>query len=70
MSGSPCNQDLGFTPSIFGAGAGIFFIGYLLLALTLATVGIYAAVSIFWSLSTAILTGTGAAAGARPRQFD
>jgi MFS transporter, ACS family, tartrate transporter len=24
------NQDLGFTPSIFGAGAGIFFIGYLL----------------------------------------
>ena len=64
------NQDLGFTPSIFGAGAGIFFIGYLLLALTLATVGIYAAVSIFWSLSTAILTGTEAAAGARPRQFD
>jgi len=62
MSGSPRNQDLGFTPSIFGAGAGIFFIGYLLLALTLATVGIYAAVSIFWSLSTAILTGTGAAA--------
>ena len=24
------NQDLGFTPSIFGADAGIFFIGYLL----------------------------------------
>ena len=24
------NQDLGFTPSIFGAGAGIFFIGYIL----------------------------------------
>jgi ACS family tartrate transporter-like MFS transporter len=24
------NQDLGFTPSIFGVGAGIFFIGYLL----------------------------------------
>jgi hypothetical protein len=24
------NQDLGFTPWIFGAGAGIFFIGYLL----------------------------------------
>ena len=70
MSGSPRTQDLGFTPSIFGAGAGIFFIGYLLLALTLATVGIYAAVSIFWSLSTAILTGTEAAAGARPRQFD
>ena len=70
MSGSPRTQDLGFTPSIFGAGAGIFFIGYLLLALTLATVGIYATVSIFWSLSTAILTGAGAAAGARPRQFD
>src|SRR5262245_13353565 len=24
------NEDLGFSPSIFGAGAGIFFIGYLL----------------------------------------
>jgi ACS family tartrate transporter-like MFS transporter len=24
------NQDLGLTPSIFGAGAGIFFVGYLL----------------------------------------
>ena len=24
------NEDLGFTPTIFGAGAGIFFIGYLL----------------------------------------
>jgi ACS family tartrate transporter-like MFS transporter len=24
------NDDLGFSPSIFGAGAGIFFIGYLL----------------------------------------
>ena len=24
------NQDLGFTQSIFGAGAGILFIGYLL----------------------------------------
>jgi MFS transporter, ACS family, tartrate transporter len=34
-----------------------------MLALTLATVGIYAAVSTFWSLPTAILTGTGAAAG-------
>jgi nitrate/nitrite transporter NarK len=32
-------------------------------ALTLAAVGIYAAVSTFWSLPTAILTGTGAAAG-------
>jgi protein-S-isoprenylcysteine O-methyltransferase Ste14 len=34
-----------------------------MLALTLATVGIYAAVSTFWSVPTAILTGTGAAAG-------
>jgi hypothetical protein len=34
-----------------------------MLTLTLATVGIYAAVSTFWSLPTAILTGTGAAAG-------
>src|SRR5262245_12696979 len=24
------NQDLGFSPSVFGAGAGIFFIGYIL----------------------------------------
>jgi ACS family tartrate transporter-like MFS transporter len=34
-----------------------------MLALTLATLGIYAAVGTFWSLPTAILTGTGAAAG-------
>jgi ACS family tartrate transporter-like MFS transporter len=34
-----------------------------MVALTLAAVGIYAAVSVFWSLPTAILTGTGAAAG-------
>ncbi len=32
-------------------------------ALTLATIGIYAAIGTFWSLPTAILTGTGAAAG-------
>jgi len=32
-------------------------------ALTFATVGIYAAIGTFWSLPTAILTGTGAAAG-------
>jgi ACS family tartrate transporter-like MFS transporter len=37
-----------------------------MLALPLATVGIYAAVSTFWSLPTAILTGTGAAAGFAP----
>ena len=24
------NEDLGFTPSIYGAGAGIFFVGYIL----------------------------------------
>ena len=34
-----------------------------MVALTLATAGIYAAVATFWSLPTAILTGTGAAAG-------
>jgi MFS transporter, ACS family, tartrate transporter len=32
-------------------------------ALTFATIGIYAAIGTFWSLPTAILTGTGAAAG-------
>jgi MFS transporter, ACS family, tartrate transporter len=35
----------------------------ILIALTLATAGTYAAVGTFWSLPTAILTGTGAAAG-------
>jgi MFS transporter, ACS family, tartrate transporter len=35
----------------------------ILIALTLATSGTYAAVGTFWSLPTAILTGTGAAAG-------
>lgn len=34
-----------------------------MVALTLATLGIYAAIGSFWSLPTAILTGTGAAAG-------
>jgi ACS family tartrate transporter-like MFS transporter len=34
-----------------------------MIALTLAAVGIYAAIGTFWSLPTAILTGTGAAAG-------
>jgi ACS family tartrate transporter-like MFS transporter len=34
-----------------------------MLALTLVTVGIYAALGAFWSLPTAILTGMGAAAG-------
>jgi nitrate/nitrite transporter NarK len=34
-----------------------------MVALTLATLGIHAAIGTFWSLPTAILTGTGAAAG-------
>jgi ACS family tartrate transporter-like MFS transporter len=34
-----------------------------MVALTIATLGIYAAIGTFWSLPTAILTGTGAAAG-------
>ncbi len=34
-----------------------------MVALTLATLGIYCAIGTFWSLPTAILTGTGAAAG-------
>jgi ACS family tartrate transporter-like MFS transporter len=34
-----------------------------MVALTLATVGIHAVIGTFWSLPTAILTGTGAAAG-------
>ena len=35
----------------------------IMVALSIAAIGIYAAVSAFWSLPTAILTGTGAAAG-------
>ena len=38
-------------------------LGLTLVALTLATLGIYAAIGTFWSLPTGILTGTGAAAG-------
>ena len=38
-------------------------LSFTMVALTLATLGIYAAIGIFWSLPTAILTGTGAAAG-------
>jgi ACS family tartrate transporter-like MFS transporter len=34
-----------------------------MIALTLAAIGIYAAIGTFWSVPTAILTGTGAAAG-------
>ena len=35
----------------------------ILVALSLATAGTYAAIATFWSLPTSILTGTGAAAG-------
>jgi nitrate/nitrite transporter NarK len=38
-------------------------LGLTMVALTVATVGIYAAIGTFWSLPTSILTGTGAAAG-------
>jgi ACS family tartrate transporter-like MFS transporter len=38
-------------------------LGLTMLALTLATLGVHAAIGTFWSLPTAILTGTGAAAG-------
>jgi ACS family tartrate transporter-like MFS transporter len=38
-------------------------LGLTMAALTLATLGIYAAIGTFWSLPTSILTGTGAAAG-------
>jgi ACS family tartrate transporter-like MFS transporter len=38
-------------------------LAFTLAALTLATVGTYAAIGTFWSLPTSILTGTGAAAG-------
>jgi ACS family tartrate transporter-like MFS transporter len=38
-------------------------LGLTITALTLATIGIYAAIGTFWSLPTSILTGTGAAAG-------
>jgi MFS transporter, ACS family, tartrate transporter len=34
-----------------------------MLALSLVTLGIYAAIGTFWSLPTSILTGTGAAGG-------
>jgi hypothetical protein len=34
-------------------------LGLTMAALTLATIGIYAAIGMFWSLPTSILTGTG-----------
>ncbi len=47
----------------FAWSAAPLSLALMLVALTLATSGTYAAVSTFWSLPTAILTGTGAAAG-------
>ena len=47
----------------FAWSASTLPLGLTMVALTLATIGIYAVVGTFWSLPTAILTGTGAAAG-------
>ena len=47
----------------FAWSASTLPLGLTMVALTLATLGIYAAIGTFWSLPTAILTGTGAAAG-------
>jgi ACS family tartrate transporter-like MFS transporter len=47
----------------FAWSASPLSLALILVALTLATSGTYAAVGTFWSLPTAILTGTGAAAG-------
>jgi MFS transporter, ACS family, tartrate transporter len=47
----------------FAWSAAPLSLALMLVALTLATSGTYAAIGTFWSLPTAILTGTGAAAG-------
>ncbi|HEX9882208.1 MAG TPA: MFS transporter [Hyphomicrobium sp.] len=47
----------------FAWSASTLPLGLTIIALTHATLGIYAAIGTFWSLPTAILTGTGAAAG-------
>jgi ACS family tartrate transporter-like MFS transporter len=47
----------------FAWSASALPLGLTMLALTLAAIGIHAALGTFWSLPTAILTGTGAAAG-------
>jgi ACS family tartrate transporter-like MFS transporter len=52
-----------FAGAAFAWSAAGLPLAVIMVALTLAAVGIYAAVSTFWSLPTAILTGTGAAAG-------
>ena len=47
----------------FAWSASTLPLGLTMVALTLATLGIYAAIGTFWSLPTSILAGTGAAAG-------
>jgi len=47
----------------FAWSATMLPLALILVALTLATIGTYAAIGTFWSLPTSILTGTGAAAG-------
>ena len=47
----------------FAWSAATLPLALILVALTLATIGTYAAIGTFWSLPTSILTGTGAAAG-------
>ena len=58
---SRCRCILGGAAFAWSAVSGP--LGPTMVALTLATLGIYAAVGTFWSLPTAILTGRGAAAG-------
>jgi ACS family tartrate transporter-like MFS transporter len=52
-----------FAGAAFALSAFTGSLALTLAALTLATVGTYAAIGTFWSLPTSILTGTGAAAG-------
>jgi len=47
----------------FAASAASLPLAPMMLALTVATIGIFAAIGTFWSLPTALLTGTAAAAG-------
>jgi hypothetical protein len=53
----------------FAWSASTLPLGLTMVALTLATLGIYAAIGTFWSLPTAILTGTGGRGRARAGQF-
>ena len=52
-----------FSKSAFAWSALPLSLPLILVALTLAASGTYAAIGTFWSLPTSILTGTGAAAG-------